>query len=269
MPRLNMASASIEEEELRELFQFAVTLAREAGEITRKYFRKSPETNTKSDGSLVTVADREAESHLRQRIANKYPKDGILGEEGGEQTGESGRRWIVDPIDGTFSFVQGVPLYGVLIGFEVSGSPTIGVINLPALDEIVYAATGLGCFLNGVPTRVSETNKLEEALLLCTDFSTCAQHGFGRAADELQRRAKASRTWGDCYGHVLVATGRADVMLDPIMNIWDCAALAPVVEEAGGVFVDWKGERTIRGGNAISTNGVLIEDVMEIIRRHR
>jgi fructose-1,6-bisphosphatase/inositol monophosphatase family enzyme len=109
---------------------------------------------------------------------------------------------------------------------------------------------------------------LSEALLLCTDFGTCEQNGFGPAAEVLQSRVGARRTWGDAYGHVLVATGRADIMLDPIMNVWDCAALLPIVEEAGGRFTDWQGRSTIQGGNAISTNAVLFDEVMEVVREH-
>jgi len=244
---------------------FSLALAREAGAITLKYFRRAPETTTKRDGSFVTIADRETEAHLRRRITNEYPNDAILGEEEGESAGKSGRRWILDPIDGTFSFVHGVPVFGVLIALEIDGQPTLGVINLPALDEIIYAGKGLGCFWNDAPARVSRTAGLADALLLCTDFSTCEQYGFGQAADRLQRSVKARRTWGDCYGHVLVATGRADVMLDPVMNIWDCAALAPVIEEAGGTFTCWRGERTIAGGNAISTNGTLFAQVMDLV----
>jgi histidinol phosphatase-like enzyme (inositol monophosphatase family) len=253
--------------ELETLRDFAVELAREAGAITLKYFRQSPQTDTKADGSFVTVADRETESYLRRAISSRFPDDGLLGEEEGERPGVSGRRWIVDPIDGTFSFVHGVPFYGVLIGLEVDGAASVGVINIPALGEIVYAARGLGCFANGEPARVSSTASLEEALLLATDFGACAQYGFGPAAAELESRAKARRTWGDCYGHVLVATGRADVMLDPVMNVWDCAALAPIVEEAGGTFTDWKGNRSITGGNAISTNRVLYAEVMKVTGR--
>ena len=257
---------SVEESELKGLLDFAVELARGAGDITLKYFRKSPQTSQKSDGSFVTVADREAEKYLRRRINERYPGDGILGEEDGDSPGQSGRRWIVDPIDGTFSFVHGVPLYGVLIGLEIEGQPLIGVGNMPALDEIVYAARGLGCFFNGARTRVSLTASLEEALLLTTDFQDCERNGFGASAATLQGRAKLSRTWGDCYGHLLVATGRAEVMLDPIMNIWDCAALLPIVEEAGGTFTDWRGQRTVDGGNAISTNGALFEEVVRIVK---
>jgi len=251
--------------ELQDLLDFGVRLAREAGEITLRYFRKEFETRLKGKDNFVTQADVEAEEFLRRRIIEKFPDDAIIGEEGGESVGSSGRRWIIDPIDGTYSFVHGVPFYGVLLGVEIDGEPSVGVINIPALGEIVYAAKGAGCFWNGERTHVSKTAALEDALLLSTDFGTCERHGFGPAADELQRRAAMRRTWGDCYGYVLVATGRADVMLDPAMNVWDCAALLPVVEEAGGTFTDWHGRRSIHSGNAVATNGILFDEVMRIV----
>ena len=253
--------------ELKELLDFAVELGRGAGDITLQYFRKKPETSTKEDGSYVTIADREAEKYLRRQIAETFPDDGFLGEEEGESAGRSGRRWIVDPIDGTFAFVHGVPFYGVLIALEIGEEPVVGVVNIPALGEIVSAAKGLGCFLNGEPARVSATAELKDALLLSTDFSACARYGFGPAAERLQTRAKTSRTWGDCYGYVLVATGRADVMLDPVMNLWDCAPLLSIMEEAGGTFTDWRGVKTISGGNSIATNGLLFDEVMSLVNQ--
>ena len=251
--------------ELDQLREFAVAIARGAGDITLQYFRKRPETSTKSDGSYVTIADREAEAYVRRQIAERFPDDGIVGEEEGESPGRSGRRWIVDPIDGTFAFVHGVPFYGVLIGLEIDGEASVGVINIPALGDIVSAAKGSGCFLNGERARVSNTARLDDALLLATDFTAGERYGFGPACERLQRRAKASRTWGDCYGYVLVATGRADVMLDPVMNLWDCAALLPIVEEAGGTFTDWRGARRVDGGNSIATNGLLFDEVMSLV----
>jgi histidinol-phosphatase len=256
----------IEQKELRELLDFAVEIAREAGAITYSHFKGSFVPERKADNSFVTIADREAEAHLRARIEKAFPDDAILGEEQGSKAGSSGRRWILDPIDGTYSFVHGVPLYGVLIGVEVDNDPVIGVVNLPAFDEIVYAGRGLGCFWNEKPARVTATNSLKDALLLCTDFGACERYGFGPATDRLQRQAQQRRTWGDAYGHMLVATGRADIMLDPIMNIWDCAALLPIITEAGGTFTDWSGAKTISGGNAISTNGVLFDVVMKAVK---
>jgi len=257
------------ESELKELLDFSVEAAREAGEITLHYFKKKFETRLKGKDNFVTQADLEAEELLRRRISERFPGDAILGEEGGESLGTSGRRWIIDPIDGTYAFVHGVPFYGVLLGVEAEGEPVLGVVNIPALGEMVYAARGLGCFWNGEPARVSETARLEDALLLSTDFGSCAARGFGAAAEELQRRASMRRTWGDCYGYVLVATGRADVMLDPSLNVWDCAALLPVLEEAGGTFSDWRGRRTIHGGNGVATNGKLFPEVMRIIKENQ
>ena len=252
--------------ELKALLDFAVALTRHAGEITNRYFKGSFVAERKTDNSFVTAADREAEKYLRNKIEKAFPEDTILGEEEGEKPGRSNRRWILDPIDGTYSFVHGVPLYGVLIGLEIDSEAVLGVVNLPALDEVIYAARGLGCFWNEAEARVSTTQSMGDALLLATDFGTCERYGYGRAAESLQRQVNERRTWGDAYGHVLVATGRADIMLDPIMNVWDCAALLPIVEEAGGTFTDWHGRRTIHGGNAISTNGILFESVMAAIQ---
>ena len=254
--------------ELRELSDFATTIAREAGEITLRYFRRALTPERKADGSFVTAADREAERFLRAEIERRFPEDAIIGEEEAARAGESSRRWIIDPIDGTFAFVHGVPLYGVLIGVEIDEEPSVGVVNLPALGELVAAARGQGCYINGERARVSTVSALEESLLLSTDFRACRRYGFGEAAEELQRRARNVRTWGDCYGHVLVATGRAECMLDPVMNVWDCAPLLPILEEAGGTFTDWQGRRTIHGGNAVSTNGSLFGEVSSIIQTH-
>jgi len=253
--------------ELESLLAFAVALARGAGEITLKHFRRSFTPDRKADGSFVTAADREAERFIRAGIEAKFPHDSILGEEEGAHAGSTGRRWIIDPIDGTYSFVHGVPLYGVMIALEIAEESCLGVVNLPALGDLVCAARTLGCFWNERTARVSATATLEESLLLATDFGTCERYGFGAAARRLEERAGARRTWGDCYGHVLVATGRAEVMLDPVMNVWDCAALQPIVEEAGGTFTDWRGRRTIHGGNAISTNGALLRPVLDVIEQ--
>jgi len=253
-------------DELKELSAFAEAIAREAGEITLSYFRRTLTPERKADGSFVTAADREAERFLRAEIERRFPDDAIIGEEEGERAGASPRRWIIDPIDGTFAFVHGVPFYGVLIGIEIDDEPSVGVVNLPALGELITAARGQGCRLNGEVARVSTVSSLDESLLVSTDFRACSRYGFGAAAEELQRRARNVRTWGDCYGHILVATGRAECMLDPVMNVWDCAPFLPLLEEAGGTFTDWQGRRTIRGGNAVSTNGALFGDVSSIIQ---
>jgi histidinol phosphatase-like enzyme (inositol monophosphatase family) len=247
---------------LEEVLGFAAAVARQAGRLTLEHFQTGVAVEQKEDDSPVTVADRGAETLLVDLIKERFPEDAVLGEEFGERPGTSNRRWIIDPIDGTKSFVHGVPLYGVMLGVEVDDVPSVGVVYLPGLDEMVCAARGLGCTWNGRPARTSDVSDIERAVLLCTDFEDLDVHGKGEAYRRLRREVAFARGWGDCYGHVLVATGRAEVMLDPVMNVWDCAALPPILEEAGGTFTDWRRNRTIRGGDAVSTNGALFDEVM-------
>ena len=250
---------------LQELLDFATEAAWHAGRITLQYFQTDVTVDRKSDNTPVTAADRNAELKVRELIQASYPDDAILGEEHGEESGNSGRRWIIDPIDGTKSFVHGVPLYGVMIGIEIDNVPTVGVVNLPAMNEMVCAARGLGCTWNGRPARASTVSDMSQAVLCCTSFESLDKHGRGDAYRRMRDQVMFSRGWGDCYGHILVATGRAEIMLDPILNVWDCAALPPILEEAGGTFTDWQGERTIWAEEGISTNGALLDDVMRLI----
>src|SRR5438105_12952523 len=171
--------------ELRELMACAAELARGAGEITLRYFRRSLDAERKADGSFVTAADREAEKFLRAEIARRFPDDAIIGEEEGEQAGTSDRRWIIDPIDGTYSFVHGVPFYGVLTVFEIADEPSVGVVYIPALGELIKAARGQGCYWHGELSRVSATDAMTDELLLATDFCSCARHAFVAPDDEL------------------------------------------------------------------------------------
>jgi len=239
------------------------------GRRTLAYFGTgTAETEWKADLTPVTRADREAEALMRGIIGRAFPEHAILGEEDGETAGSApGRapvRWIIDPLDGTRTFVRGVPLYGTLVGVEVRGDPIAGVVYLPALDEMVAAARGAGCTWNGRPCRVSGATRLDDALVVVTD-ERAARTRSG-AWDRLVARTAMQRTWADCYGYVLVATGRAEVALDPVMNVWDCAALLPVVEEAGGRFTDWSGRRTIHGGEAVASNGALHAEVLALLR---
>ena len=257
--------------ELTDRFELARAAAQQAGRLTLGYFQRDDlAVEEKSDASPVTIADRQAEHLLRAEIAKRFPHDAILGEELGEQPGTSGFRWILDPIDGTKSFIRGVPLYGTLVGVEREGQPLIGVISIPALDECIYAARGQGAWhVKGSEpprrARVSSRPALADALVTSSD--TRSPTAAKRAAYErLQYAAKISRTWGDCYGYLLVATGRAEVMIDPLMNVWDAAAVAPIVLEAGGTFTDWQGRATIYGGEGIATNGLVLEEVLAITR---
>lgn len=258
--------------DLKSRLEFAVDAALSAGALTLKYFQTGVSVERKSDTSPVTIADREAEALLRRAIAAAFPADGILGEELGETPGSSGYRWILDPIDGTKSFISGVPLYSTLVGLEYDGDSVVGVIHIPGLNEWVYAAKGLGAWhqrsgRGAVEARVSRKSKLADGLFLTSEVKTYEECGRRDAFDRLQSAAWLSRTWGDGYGYLMVATGRAELMVDPKMNVWDCAALKPVIEEAGGTFTDWTGRATIHGGNAIATNGLVLAETLAIVEK--
>jgi histidinol phosphatase-like enzyme (inositol monophosphatase family) len=256
---------------IRELLDFAMDAAWMAGRFAMAHFQTGVAVDWKPDASPVTQADRGAEKLLRELIESRFPRHAVLGEEMGQQPqpdNDSDHLWIIDPIDGTRSFVAGVPLWGVLVGLEISGEMVLGVANFPALAEMVSAGRDLGCQWNGRPARVSQVSQLDEALLAFTSATDMAKFGKGKPFSRLEAATRQQRGWGDCYGHCLVATGRAEIMLDPIMNVWDCAALLPIVEEAGGTFTDWKGNATARGDEAVSTNGALFDAVMERIEGH-
>jgi histidinol phosphatase-like enzyme (inositol monophosphatase family) len=244
---------------LSELLEVATEAAWAAGRHTLAYFNTTVGIEIKADMSPVTQADKEAELICRRIISRHFPTHGIVGEEHGETKGTVPIRWIVDPIDGTKTFVHGVPLYGTLIGVEVEGEPKVGVIYLPALDEMVTGAEGMPALWNGRPCHVSPMRQLSEALVCTYDQQAWkGEPGF----DRLVAGAQLTRTWADCYGYVLVATGRAEICLDPIMAIWDSAALLPVIESAGGRFTDLQGNRTIKSRTALATNGALHEQAL-------
>ncbi|MFK8114628.1 MAG: histidinol-phosphatase [Rubripirellula sp.] len=243
-----------------------IEVAEAAGRHTLQYFRSaSLAVDVKSDESPVTIADREAEQLVRDLLAKRFPDDTLQGEEFAEQTGTSRYRWIVDPIDGTKSFVCGVPLYSTLLALECDGEPLGGVIFIPALDEIIVAAIGKGSWYrsscNGKWERANVSNKenLSEAVFVTSEVASFEERGDADAYTRLEKESWISRSWGDGYGYLMVATGRADIMIDPICNAWDVAAILPIVVEAGGKFTNWKGESTTRGGDGVGTNGKLHE----------
>ena len=244
-----------------------------AGKLTLKYFQHDNySVERKSDASPVTIADRSAEQHLRERIAAAFPHDGVIGEEMGQASGDSGFNWIVDPIDGTKAFISGVPLYGTMVGVEREGRCVAGVVYIPALHEGVYASAGQGTWhfkdeLHEAQVHVSKKPRLADGLFVTSQVDTFAQRGAMEAYSKLEKAAYITRTWGDCYGYLLVATGRAELMVDPIANLWDLAAIQPIIEEAGGRFTDWQGNRTIAAGEAIATNGLVQEEVLAIVRQ--
>jgi len=249
---------------LSDLLSVAMDAAYAGGRRTLAYFNTGVAVELKSDDTPVTCADRESEQVIREYIARYFPDHTIMGEEGELKEGSPDYRWIIDPIDGTKTFVSGVPLYGVLIGVEVRGEPAVGVLYLPALEEMISAAAGLGCHWNGRRARVSEVARLEEARVMVT--SERAARARGPAYDRLAAATRWQRTWADCYGYALVATGRAEVMLDAMMHPWDCAPLLPILQEAGGHFTTWAGEATIWGPDAVGTNAALHEAVLALLK---
>ena len=250
---------------IRDYVDFATDAAFQAGQLTLAHFQTGVTVDRKSDESPVTVADRGGEELLRGLIRAKYPDHGLFGEEMGESDNDSSHRWIIDPIDGTQSFIRGVPLYGVLLGLEIESEMVVGICYLPALGEMLAAGRGEGCHWNGRPARVSSIDAMSAAVVSLTEPGSLDRDPHAGFWDKLKSAARMVRGWSDCYGHCLVATGRCEVMLDPMMNPWDCAALLPIVEEAGGTFTDWRGERTVYGGSAISTNRTLFEPLMELM----
>lgn len=282
---MNVSKKSENSEKLARL-EAAKIWGREAGLVTLRYFQQSSlNVERKADESPVTIADREAEIFLRDRIAAEFPNDAIVGEEFPSREGNSGWRWILDPIDGTKSFIHGVPLYSTLIGIDYAPinfasareNPVceIGVIVLPAIDEMLWGARGLGAWFttpkNPAPQKaaVSKCASLAESLFLTSEVATFDKIARREVYESLEKKCRLTRSWGDAYGYYLVATGRAEIMIDPLMSVWDAAPLMVILEESGGTFTDWNRNRNIDGGNGIGSNGILHDAIFEIVNKNR
>lgn len=249
-----------------------IDVCNRASRHTLQHFRRHGLTiDTKSDQSPVTVADRETEQLVRLLILKRFPGDTVQGEEFAEQLGDSPYRWVVDPIDGTKSFVCGVPLYSTLLALEFQGQPLAGSISIPALGEMAVACLDHGCWYresesgNWGRAMVSEKSDLSQAVFVTSQVDSFASRGADQAYRKLEQAAWLTRSWGDGYGYLMVATGRADIMVDPVCNAWDVAAILPVVVEAGGRFTDWHGNPTTRGGDGVGTNGILHAATLQLL----
>lgn len=248
----------------------ALELARAAGDSTLEYFQTDRyAVERKGDNSPVTVADKQAESLVRQRLQETYPTDAILGEEFGAQTGTTEFEWIVDPIDGTKSFIGGVPLYSTLLALVHQGQVLAGAIYIPALREMIFAVRGRGAWWS-VGDKAQEraqvsTRDLAHGMFVTTQFDSFRKRGAGEGLLALEKAAYVTRTWGDGYGYLLVATGRAEVMVDPIANPWDLASVGIVIEEAGGKFSSWKGSSSYADGDGVGSNGVVHNEVLRLL----
>lgn len=247
----------------QEELQLALDMVTEAGKLILPYFQTSLQVISKADQSPVTIADQKSEELLRNLMQKHTPSYGIIGEEFGTQAGSEDRQWVVDPIDGTKAFIHGVPLFGTLLALLEKGKPVLGVVALPALGHVLAASLGNGATLDGKPCHVSTVNKIEEALILDGSGTTMERLGYGNAWATLRSKAKLHRGWGDCYGHLLVATGRAEVMADPIVSIWDVAPFGIILPEAGGKFSAFSGNDSINEQSGISSNGIFHDEIVK------
>lgn len=253
---------SLTDAQLREFKAFADTLTETAAEVIRPCFgRPDLEVQTKADATPVTRADRDSESKMREAISKRYPSHGILGEEFGSEQTEAEFVWVLDPIDGTKAFTSGCPLFGTLVALLRDGAPVLGVINQPILDQHLVG-DGKETTLNGQPVRVRTGVPIEQATLLLTDRADIGRHQSLAHFAELERRARLVRTWGDCYGYLLLASGFADIMLDPVMSPWDLMALVPIVRGAGGVITDWRGKDPVKGTSIVAATPELHREVL-------
>jgi myo-inositol-1(or 4)-monophosphatase len=244
---------------------FLLELAEKSGDFIRPFFANPDlEVELKDDQSPVTAADRGAEELMRRMIRLKFPGHGILGEEFGPENEGAEFTWTLDPVDGTRSFAAACPLFGTLIALTFQGRPILGGIHQPVLRQLVVGDCTTTT-LNGRAVRLRPCARVEDALLLTTDLSNIASRRDGPSFDRLARRARLFRTWGDCYGYLLVATGNADAMCDPIMHFWDIQALVPVILGAGGVITDWQGADPVRGDSIVAAGPELHPRIIEAL----
>jgi myo-inositol-1(or 4)-monophosphatase len=244
---------------------FMIELAQRSGDFIRPYFA-NPDlaVELKDDETPVTAADRGGEELMRERIRRRYPGHGIIGEEYGSENGDAEFVWVLDPVDGTKAFTTAVPLFGTLIALLHNGEPVLGCINQPVLDQLLIGDNG-ETTLNGRPVRVRDTTRFSEATLLVTDVLDVAKHQNGPAFESLASQCRLVRTWGDCYGYFLLATGWADIACDPVMNPWDIAALIPVVRGAGGVITDWQGREPLNASSTLAATPQLHPLVVRVL----
>ncbi len=250
--------------EIENYKQFISLLAGQSASVIRKYFRAKPEVESKKDLSPVTVADRKAEEVMRELIMKEYPSHGIIGEEFGNYNESAEYQWVLDPIDGTKSFISGALSFGTLIALLKNGEPVIGAFNQPVLNEFLIG-DGTSALLNGREVRTRQCNSIEQATLLVTDHLDVAKYQKAAGYENLIRKVKLYRNWGDCYGYYLLATGFADIMIDPVMHPWDLLALIPIIRGAGGIITDYQGNDPVKGNSIVATSADINKAVLEML----
>ncbi len=251
----------------RARYEVAVEAAARAARLALGYFQTHVTVEWKHDMSPVTAADREAEQLLRTILLSAFPSDGFLGEESGDTPGSSGYRWIIDPVDGTRSFVRGIPLWATLVGLEYKGEQIAGVVDAPALGDSYRALRGDGAFRNGKPIRVSTVTTLAKSHLYYSSISWFVKAGLEHQFLELTRRTERQRGFGDFYGFILVAQGSGEIMLEWGTHPWDLSALTAIICEAGGQVTGWDGTPTIYRPDVLATNGLVHDEVRGLLQR--
>ncbi len=250
----------------RNRYDAAIEAAQVAGKFALGYFDQGIEVEWKADHSPVTLADRGAESMLRKSLLGRFPGDGFLGEEFGDTPGTSGYRWIVDPIDGTRSFVRGVPLWATMVGLEHDGQLVAGVVHLPALNQTFRALRGDGAYRDQRRIRVSDVDTLEKSHLYYSSVSWFVKAGVERQFLDLAAKTERQRGFGDFYGFVMVAQGSGELMIEHGVHAWDLAALVPILEEAGGRLTDWSGAVNIDRPDVLASNGKQHDAVLRMMK---
>jgi histidinol-phosphatase len=249
----------------RTRYDLAVEGARKAGELARQYYEGTFTVELKSDDSPVTVADRSAEQLIRSLVSEAFPTDGFLGEEYGDQPGTSGFRWVIDPIDGTKSFIRHIPIWATLIGLEYQNEQIGGVAHIPVFGMTYRALRGDGAYLNERRIRVSDVSTLADSLVCYSSLSWFIRAGKEKAFLELANRTSRQRGFGDFYGFALVAEGAADLMVEHGVHAWDVAAVKAIIEEAGGQLTDWSGIPNIYRPDVIASNGNVHAEALAIL----
>jgi histidinol-phosphatase len=245
--------------------EVAIAAAKAGGEVALRHFRTDLTVERKADHSPVTIADRECERRIVEILHAAFPEHSILGEELGEQSGDA-RKWIVDPIDGTKSFIRGIPFFASLIALEEDGEVTTGVVYAPATGDLLYAQRGYGAFDSAGSLHVSSRKTLASSMLVFGGASVLRQTGHWPAYERLVDASARQRAYGDYFGYTFVARGQAEAMIDVDLKPWDLAALKIIIEEAGGRFTDFEGKSTIYGGSAIASNGHVHDEIRSLLR---
>jgi histidinol phosphatase-like enzyme (inositol monophosphatase family) len=256
---------ALKKKHMEDLLKFSLKIVRKSEDITQQYFNTKIKHKLKENKTPVTKADTECEKYLVKKIHSKYPGHSILAEESGIADNKSEFKWIIDPIDGTKNFMRGYPFWGTLLALEHESDVVLGVISMPALYEVIYAAKGFGCFCNDKKMKVSKTEELGKSYLIYGGIEYILNEPYKERFFTLASLCNYDRGFGDCHGHSFILKGMAEIMVDPHVEPYDIAATKICIEEAGGILTDIKGNNTIYGGNALISNGILHGELLELL----